>query len=420
MSHPKTLPWLVALTALASLGAAGPQEEGDAAPAQGEITDQAFTWIDQLVLGSKGRVRVRELILPADRTQGSGSDGEPELVPAMPDAEVDDVLAATGVDGFQLPLLTFLSGDGAGDSPSEGAGRTSLLLLGEDMQAVFESFALAGDDRPELPAGAVLHWLPRLVLPEVAPGLGEYARDWPVGWLPASLEAGAGPRPLARPDTRALFSFLEREGGLSAVVSWNAPLEIHRLADPESRGRLGEPVPAHANPRGTLSAVFGLTWRSVLNEIGGRSTPEPPEAAAWIASLPPRLGLAPVRVESLGDEQWQIDLVLTNEGVLPTFSSQAERLRAAEGLRLELRGGIVVAVATARGAETLTLGAGELRPGPGGDAASAVWTLPLPILGGGDERRVRLVVEAPEGAELDLRALSAWAGRVQRAVPLQP
>lgn len=260
-------------------------------------------------------------------------------------------------------------------------------------------------------------------------------RNFPLGWVPASLRPGGGDLPLARPEATALVEFLLAHPNVVATVSVGGG----RTSAADGRIVDGDAVGLRPGDRTALAQALdgpdaeGVAALDLALAPGGGIleyayeahgiyplTVQPPgartpdELAAWTARAGaavgallarlPRLALSVRRVERLGEGSWQLDLAVANEGRFASHSELGQARRPREPLWLELTGArrIAVAVQELPGEPFRAV---SVEPGPDG-------AIPLPLrLSGAGTCQVRLVLEAASGTELALALRSSWTGR---------
>jgi hypothetical protein len=259
-----------------------------------------------------------------------------------------------------------------------------------------------------------------------------FEHNFPSGWQPETLRPGSGRVSLSKPETLAAARYLTSLGGCAVVLGFTALVpagapyrgaelpdqdrEVFRrlvaaLERPGTRPlipwfELGSPGGGFFDfayqARGIYPVLFGLPPEEELARTGAEPFVED-VCARVLACLEilPRVELAEEAVERLAVDTYQIDLRLRNAGVVPSTSALARRREAPTDVVLELAGAKLVA--TAR------------RPSRGEDYTDPAFQVRSPLaagtLAGGEERWLRLWVEAGSGAEVSVTASSPWSGR---------
>jgi len=254
---------------------------------------------------------------------------------------------------------------------------------------------------------------------EGAPPRVELARDFPQGWdARAGASSGQGPYPLARSESRAIATFLQRRTNIACAIL--LAREGERLAAP---GTAEAPRSPGANMRkldereiASLPASLErfaskeLLLPVLLLEVapaGQLSTTDPAAMLAKRANALPHLVAGPLRIERLSNTTWLVDLPVRNAGF---FSTAGEGLRPdahPRSLWLQVSGARWISAA-ARSGERASFEELALRTPP----------LFLEPLAGGEECTLRLVLEAEENANLVLQFDSLRAGSLRLAQPL--
>jgi hypothetical protein len=259
-------------------------------------------------------------------------------------------------------------------------------------------------------------------------------RNFPVGWRP---NTGGGPYPLSEVETRALVEFLMAHQNIAVVQVYGAAREAEKRAEPaadaaayavlcaqagEAAAR-GERQPLHsvltcgAGGGGLLEfasaqlgafafcveagrgaagdADFGMPRPGELTVIGQRAA----RTTLALVDALPRLELSAPSVQRLKNDQWQVELAVTNVGRLSSLS----RLESARGAvpppRLRVEGVELVAAMLSERAGT------SFRAVDHAEGA-----MPLAELGPGAQLSVRLVVTGAPGSALTLELLAPRAG----------
>jgi hypothetical protein len=247
----------------------------------------------------------------------------------------------------------------------------------------------------------------------------ELAHDFPHGWDARSgAQAGQGPYPLARSESRAIAVFLQRRTNIACAILLARAGERSSLpgAPDEPRGpgasmrKLGERelelLPASLE----RFAAAELLLPVLLLEIpppGQLSATDPATLVAQRAGALPHLVAGPLKIERLSNRTWLVDVPLRNAGF---FSSAGEGQRPGaqpRSLWLQVSGARWISAAL-RSGERTSFEELPLRAPP----------LFLEPLAGGEECTLRLVLEAEENATLVLEFDSQRAGSLRLAQPL--
>jgi hypothetical protein len=285
---------------------------------------------------------------------------------------------------------------------------------------------------------------------DVGPGRAcRLDRNFPADWKPWSSETCAqGPYPLSEPETRALARFLAGRPNIGAVLLLShgiglgvpaneaASSELERIlcerlaphaaaASLPGSERVGAAealarrIEAFAREPGSLAAfcrsrlsAFVLVADPWHGPVGG----EPP-APAGFACVPasierlsaelPRVACNVAQVERLREKLWLVDIDVENEGLLPTLD-ESERARFPGSVWFEASGARVLQTGVARTGRAEE-NAAQVRPG--------VWM--LGHLDGREKLRAHLLVEAPEGAALELAFRTRRDGETRCSVVLK-
>ena len=255
---------------------------------------------------------------------------------------------------------------------------------------------------------------------ETGPASGvELARDFPHGWdARAGSRDGQGPYPLARSESRAIASFLQRRTNIACAILLGR--EGERPAPPgaseESAAsganvrKLGEPELAALPASLERFAANELLLPVLLLEIprpGKLSTQDPGALLANRAGALPHLVAGPLRIERLANTTWLVDVPLRNSGFFSTAGEGQRPGARPRSLWLKVGGARWISAA-AKSGERTTFEELPLRAPP----------LALEALAGGEECTLRLVLEAEENASLVLDFDSLRAGSLKLAQPL--
>lgn len=219
------------------------------------------------------------------------------------------------------------------------------------------------------------------VVPHLDPDGDPFAQvrvcaNFPAGWLPSTELPGAGPFPLHRPEALAMAEFLR--GHPELVGLWS---------------------PGHLeDARGSLFA-FAEESFGLVAARGDPGVSDDERAAAflnWLSWLP-SLRLTHADTREVGGGLWELDLELVNVGRLPCWLS-APVNDTSRPVELALDGAEILGAAAAGEGETLVPI----------DLSRDPEVVRLRHLGGGEWRRLRLVVRAtaepPSALSLRVRA----------------
>jgi hypothetical protein len=291
-------------------------------------------------------------------------------------------------------------------------------------------------------------------------------RNFPAGWQPWGAEPGVqGPYPLSEPESEAVATFLAQRSNLSAVLllardgrivvrsaTVRESADSSRAGRDASRderdcervcaaiarageGRDATPSAATHDARIVLHppsdiARHGGDFVSFCADLVGLSvfasapwsndsieTPLGPAplgfetATAFVERLLsalPRLSTEAPKVERLRNNLWMIDVVVHNDGLLPTLGDAARERGGDTGFAVRAREAKLVAAAVRRAADASYE---ALRPQDGGAQVGH--------LDGQERVSLRLLVDAAEGTSLDLSFDSQRAGHRALKIPLQ-
>lgn len=260
------------------------------------------------------------------------------------------------------------------------------------------------------------------------------ARNFPQGW-DAWREPGAGPYPLSRPEARALAQQLTRRVGL-AVVLEVVTAGVDEVKQLRSTAGLGKIRRATAQP-GSLAAFVqaqhgAFVFQVALAPEGGeaeRSARVEDLASALLdlARRMPRAALEEHAVARLGEQLWQIDLLIANRGSLATHGAWEELARIdRDGPR---RSGLERPGLLRPGQEHIRLVMPDtrmvgtaVRREPTGSyevLAASGQEFDLGGLEGGETLELRLVVEALAGSQARILLGAPQAGWVSLELELE-
>jgi hypothetical protein len=273
---------------------------------------------------------------------------------------------------------------------------------------------------------------PAPTVPAAAPSGARFERNFPSGWQPEALRAGSGRVSLSKPETLTAARFLAGLGGCALVLGFTpqlapgAPYAGAELPDADRAVFLrlvaalelpgarpvapwfelgsggGSFLDFAYQARGVFPLALVLPGEEELARSGtGAFFAEVHGRVRAALALLPRLEVSQEGLERLAPDTWQLDLRLHNGGVVPTMSALARLREVRTEVTLELSGAKLVA--TAR------------RPAQGSDYTDPAFQVRPPLtagtLAGGEERWLRLWLEAGSGADVSVLASSTWAGR---------
>lgn len=245
------------------------------------------------------------------------------------------------------------------------------------------------------------------------------AADFPAGWT-----RGRSAIPLARPESLALARFLAEHPNLVLVVApWTGPVAGTSAGAPAlaaaDRGACAALLDALGTARAGLRTLdsargsildFAYLAQGVLAlgcapradaGAGSEAEARAGELLALARELP-RLALEAGTPEAASSSVWQVDVRVANASALATESALSAAGRADRGVVLAVRGARLIASALREGDE----GPFRLASAAGaGEGRVRVGRLP-----GRGATTVRLLLEAPGGAEVALEARGASAG----------
>ncbi|HEX6883935.1 MAG TPA: M14 family zinc carboxypeptidase [Planctomycetota bacterium] len=279
---------------------------------------------------------------------------------------------------------------------------------------------------------------PVAAAPAARAPLARFERNFPSGWQPETRRAGSGRVSLSMPETLAATRFLAGLDACSVVLGF-APTSppgqpyagaelpagdrevFQRLAAALERPGARALIPwyEHGSPgggffdfayqaRGIYPLFFALPSEEELTRTGAAPfVAEVGERVLGCLALLPRVELAQEAFERVAPDTWQLDLRLVNAGLVPTASA----LVGHRGVRAD----VVLALAGAK----LLATAHRARSGTEYTPVFEVRTpLSAGTLAGGEERWLRLLIEAGPGAAVSVTASSPWAGRAQLRLTL--
>ncbi len=295
-------------------------------------------------------------------------------------------------------------------------------------------------------AGRSVYLAPALDPDVRAAGAGEPAilfdQNFPLGWQPHTLRPGSGVYPLAIPESLAAARFLA-EGRNIALIVGVTPIPQERRAPwkgaelPEADRSVLESL---VRPSAGSEEALLVPWSELGSRGGGfldyafqalgifpcafregEDLQDPEALEKWLAAVAiagqdlldalPRLRIEAEGLQQLAPGLWQLDVAIRNAGRLPTLSQLGGMRKVPGTLRLSMSGAKLVATAH--------------RPAGGGPFQAARLSptddlvLGQEVLGGGETRWVRLIVEGAPGSSLELVGSSVRAGRASLSVSLQ-
>ncbi len=268
-----------------------------------------------------------------------------------------------------------------------------------------------------------------------------FDRNFPIGWQPESLRPGAGRISLSQPETLATARYLSKLEHVALIVGVAAPQGSSGiyagadlpLEDREVFQRLCAALEVSGLPPVLpwyeLGSTGGGLFDFAYQALGMLPLALPPPSeeqlapesrAAWVAStverslaclpLLPRVRISQEGLEKLANDLWQLDVRISNSGLLPTLSVLARRREQQRDVSLGLGGAKLVATAQRPSASASYLDASFHAT----DAAA----LSCGTLAGGEDRWLRLILEAGSGTQLELTGDSGWAGSARLRVTL--
>jgi hypothetical protein len=259
-------------------------------------------------------------------------------------------------------------------------------------------------------------------------------RNFPARWSPLRTRDG-GPYPLSEPESRALAEFLVGRPNVAMVQGYTtravdaaatmddvprADRELHRALAGENmlsgleqlRGRDGSFATFAYLQHGAFVFTQPFAFQS---EDAWRLPPvlEIQHHARAAATVTLRLARSLARLEltlavpeSLGSDQWTLDVEVANTGRLPTAGAVARERSACAAPRIEVEGAKLVAAAIvdAGGAEPVACRAARVE---------------LDEIAGESTRRVRLFLAAPSESTVTISARAPRAGRASGTTTLR-
>jgi hypothetical protein len=264
--------------------------------------------------------------------------------------------------------------------------------------------------------------------------------NFPSGWQPESLRAGAGRISLCTKESLAVASFLANWKGCTALIGFaprtprGAPYAQAELpaADRETFARFAAALSGLGGPalapwsecaaiggsvfdfayqaRGIYPFLFELPLEEALFGTGAGEFASGVEVAVRGAlELLPRLVISLTGLERVAADTWRVDVSLENTGLLPTSSALARRREAFSDLLLAVEGAKLFAV--------------DRKGEPDRPYADASFEVRSPLfagtLEGGERRAYSLFLEGTEGSAAEVRVTSPCAGEAFLAVELR-
>lgn len=259
----------------------------------------------------------------------------------------------------------------------------------------------------------------------------QFERNFPSGWQPETVRAGAGRISLSEPETLAAARALTNLRGCAVVLGFAAPaprgaayaeaelpasdrevfarlvaaLELEGAAPVVPWFELGSPggglFDFAYQARGIYPLVLPLPAEEDLAAGGLPAYAQQVMARVLrCLTLLPRVELAQEGLERLASDTWQLDVRIQNVGIVPTASALARHREPSADVSLRLEGAKLVATAK--------------KPASGAPYTDASFQVRAPLSGGtlagGEGRWLRLILEAGSGGAVTVTALSAWGG----------
>jgi hypothetical protein len=245
-----------------------------------------------------------------------------------------------------------------------------------------------------------------------------FDRNFPTGWQPEGIRPGSGPYPLSLLESRALYGFLSGHREVAVALALGAPSSGDVRASAATAETLDALVSAWSSVGSDAVALLtplapgswvehcrtALGVHALVLDAGDGPPPDLLPGVLAVIDCLPELRFGAPTARALSPGLWQVDVELSNSGLLPTRSLPSPDGR---GARVALEGGRLVAVAGGRPEATLAV-----------LEAAADGSVPLADLGGGERYLLRLVVEAPAGTELSLSGDAAHARPTRTALRL--
>lgn len=258
-----------------------------------------------------------------------------------------------------------------------------------------------------------------------------FERNFPSGWQPDSVRPGSGRVSLSQPETLAAARYLANLQGCAVLLGFapagprGSPYAEAELptADREVFARLGAALELAGSSalvpwfdlgspggglfdfayqaRGIYPLVFPLPAEDEL-AAGGLPAYTAAVSARVLRCLTllPRVEIEQEGLERLASDTWQLDVRIQNVGIVPTSSSLARHREPLADVSLHLDGAKLVATAK--------------KPSSGAAYTDASFQVRAALSGGtlagGEDRWLRLILEAGSGAEVRVTAASLWAG----------
>jgi hypothetical protein len=275
---------------------------------------------------------------------------------------------------------------------------------------------------------------------EAAAARTSFDLNFPMGWQPASFRPGAGETPLSTRETLAVARFLDAHPNI-AILCAPAPAaesDGTQRCEPSSAERAV--YAALSAPAGTLGgpvlrgffegapcggSLLEYAWRArgiyalalrpctpsdPRADEGARATWAELAARALVDQLEclPVLALEAGSLRPLDPGSWQLDLLVENRGRLLAAGPRAAG-GAAPPLRFTVHGARLVALTVRTAADEVF----RLQPAqPSGSFA-------LAPLASGEQRTLRLFLEAPAESAVEIVGGAPWTGERRAAILLR-
>ena len=287
----------------------------------------------------------------------------------------------------------------------------------------------------------------------------EFDLNFPLGWQPDTLRPGSGSFPLSSPESLAVARFLSERDNLALLVGamrgpergdrrgsslvadgdlWNgaecptadAELFVNLAAAAEARGgapllpwnRVGSTGGSLSDYAFQALGVYPFAWSPA---IGPELVPERWIAGAVDQSLTllsrlPKLELESVGLVELEPHLWQLDLALSNAGVVPTLGTLAQSRGIAGELRFAVTGAQLTASMQSDGGpkdfeSPVLYGLAS----EGADESAQPRTFACGSLDGKATRWIRLLLEADAGSEVVIEGGALRAGQATLRIVLE-
>jgi len=295
----------------------------------------------------------------------------------------------------------------------------------------------------------------------------DYDQNFPLGWMPDSLRPGSGDYPFSKPETEALAVYLGSHPNLALVLG----ITGERADERGAANTLQEPWPGASLPAGDrqvfqkLGGIGFLSAASIarqdpslrpssvlspwgsLGSLGGGLFDYAFQrfgiySVAWSPTLPgadelvseaalfqgsvramalqsvallgalPRVRLTLDGLSELAPGLWQLDVAVRNSGVLPTLSELGEMRRVSGDVRLTLAGAKLLATGL-RAGDDAAFQVVQL------ETSGNMVSMGAAILGSGETRWLRLVLEGEAGSAIELVGRAARGGTARLNIVLE-